>query len=213
MKSAQHTMDPSLMTHFSTARVSLIDPAAQFNIPHPRIGYYGIIDARFNINLLAEMADIRPEFQFILMGPIVDLEVEGLPQKSNIHYLGNIEYSEIPFYLAGWDCTMIPFKTEGTTQPKTTECLAAGKPIVSTSVPEVIQPYSDSNLVFFADSAHEFVEAIELAMNESTYDPEWLERVDHFLNGEISTDRLPAKRSNFRVPAYMDSSLMAIGIV
>src|SRR5690606_31734071 len=72
--------------HFAKARQKLIEPDDQINIPHPRIGFYGVIDERFNIDLLSKMADLRPDFQFIVVGPVVKIDPNTLPTQSNIHY-------------------------------------------------------------------------------------------------------------------------------
>jgi len=173
--------------HFSQARLSLIEPEDQINIAHPRIGFYGVIDGRFDFTLLKNMAELKPEFQFIILGPVIGINPESLPIKANIHYLGKKEYHVLPLYLAGWDCTFIPYvinDSTGLSNPtKTSEFLAAGKPVVSTSIADVIHPYADAKLVYIADHPEHFIECIEKAINESSYDPEWLERVDQFLEG------------------------------
>ena len=163
----------------------------QKDIPHPRLGFYGVIDERFNINLLREMATKRPDWQFIILGPIVKIDPVTLPRQKNIHYLGGKDYKVLPEYLAGWDIAMMPFAlNESTTYispTKTPEFLAGGKPVISTSIVDVVIPYGEQYLVHIADTADEFVAAAETIFNENERD-QWLGRVDAFL-GEISWDK------------------------
>lgn len=211
------------LNHFSHARMTVSEPLDQARIPHPRIGFYGGMEKNFNFDLLTQMADLRPEFQFVMLGPI-DRDPSELPLRDNIYYLGKKNYEEIPFYMAGWDAGIIPFKVKN---PKTAEYLAAGKPVVSIALNEVIHPYGDAKLVYIANNANMFVECLEKAINESQYDPEWIERVNNFLDGnswdatflemashetKIRDDRREMK-TEIKIPAYMDSSLRAIGIV
>jgi glycosyltransferase involved in cell wall biosynthesis len=211
------------LNHFSHARMTVSEPLDQARIPHPRIGFYGGMEKNFNFDLLAQMADLRPEFQFVMLGPI-DLDPSKLPLRSNIYYLGKKNYEEIPLYMAGWDAGIIPFTVKN---PKTAEYLAAGKPVVSIALNEVIHPYADAKLVYIASNANMFVECIEKAINERQYDPEWIERVDNFLDGnswdatflemashesKVRDDRREMK-TEIKIPAYLDSSLRAIGIV
>ena len=219
-------------THFSKSRESLVEPEDQANIPHPRIGFYGVVDERFNIDLLGEIADLRPDYQFVIIGPVVKIDEATLPKRENIHYLGKKEYHALPLYLAGWDCSMMPFALNDSTRfispTKTPEYLAAGRPVVSTSIHDVIHPYADVKLVYIADDAKTFVASIERAMTEKANDPQWINRVDQFLYGNtwdatfarilghemlVRSHKRSTIDKNYRVPVYMDTSLSAIGIV
>lgn len=211
------------LKHFSHARMSVSEPLDQARIPHPRIGFYGGMEKKFNFDLLLEMADLRPDFQFVMLGPI-DLDPSDLPMRSNIHYLGKKNYEEIPLYMGGWDAAMIPFQVK---HPKAAEYLAAGKPVVSLPLKEVVHPYADAKLIYTATDATTFVKNLEKAINERQYDPEWIERVDNFLDGnswdatflEMASHEINARdkhtqfQNEVKIPAYMDSSLRAIGIV
>lgn len=170
--------------HFSQGRQKLVEPDDQINIPHPRVGFYGVIDERFNIELLMQMADLRTEMQFVVVGPVVKIDPRTLPKRPNIHYLGKKDYHALPLYLAGWDCAMMPFALNDSTKfispTKTPEFLAAGKPVVSTSIKDVIHPYGHQKLVHIADKPEDFLDAIELAMEERKA-AEWADRVDHYL--------------------------------
>lgn len=187
-KSQHHNIHPLPSSidfhHFSQARGRMIEPDDQVNIPHPRIGFYGVIDERFNLELLMQIADLKPDYQFIVIGPVRKIDPEILPRRSNIHYLGKKDYHALPLYLAGWDCAMMPFALNEATKyicpTKTPEFLAAGKPVVSTSIKDVIHPYGYQNLVYIADTPEDFIDAMDLAMEERKL-PEWMDRVDHYL--------------------------------
>lgn len=206
------------LNHFSHARMKVREPLDQARIPHPRIGFYGGMEKRYDFELLAQMAELRPEFQFVMLGPI-DCDPSSLPKGSNIHYLGKKSYAEVPLYMAGWDAGIIPFQVK---HPKTAEYLAAGKAVVSLPLNEV-HPYSEAKLIYIANNANTFVGCIETAINESQYDPEWIERVDNFLDGnswdvtflEMASheSKIREMKTEIKIPAYMDSSLRAIGIV
>ena len=172
------------VAHFSKARCAQREPADQALIPHPRLGFFGVIDERMDTSLLADVALMRPEWHLVMIGPCVKIDKALLPVNPNIHYLGMKTYDELPAYLAGWDVALLPFARNGSTQfispTKTPEYLAAGCPVVSTSVRDVIRPYGEQNLVAIADTADQFVEAIEAALTALPTD--WLSRVDRFLS-------------------------------
>ncbi|MBD2358409.1 UDP-galactopyranose mutase [Tolypothrix sp. FACHB-123] len=177
--------------HFAQAR-TIAEPADQAHIPHPRLGFFGVIDERMDIELLAGIAKARPDWHLVIIGPIVKIDPASLPQGENIHYLGGRDYKQLPAYLAGWDLAMLPFARNESTRfispTKTPEYLAAGRPVVSTSIRDVVRPYGDLKLVRIADTVSEFVTAAEQAMQEDTRTSEWLSRVDNFLE-KISWDR------------------------
>lgn len=169
--------------HFEKARTYKRAPKDHINITKPRIGFFGVIDERFDINLIAKLAEIRPNWQLVLIGPVVKIDPETLPKAENIHYLGSKTYLELPEYLSGWDIALIPFLINESTQfispTKTPEYLAAGIPVVSTPIKDVVRPYGDKNLVHIASTAEEFVKAID---EELVVDKEsWQEKVDEFL--------------------------------
>jgi UDP-galactopyranose mutase len=171
--------------HFAKARGAVTEPADQAKIPHPRLGFFGVIDERMNIELLEGLAKARPEWQIVMIGPVVKIDPATLPKLPNIHYLGKKDYKELPAYLAGWDCALMPFALNESTRfispTKTPEYLAAGRPVVSTSIRDVVKPYGHEKLVHIADTAEEFVSACEKAMHEAKHDAEWKVRVDEFL--------------------------------
>jgi glycosyltransferase involved in cell wall biosynthesis len=171
--------------HFSLARQINLDPADQCNIPHPRIGFFGVIDERMDIELVAKIAEQRPDWHFVMIGPVVKIDPESLPKPHNIHYLGSKSYQELPAYLSGWDIAMIPFALNESTKfispTKTPEYLSAGRPVVSTSITDVINPYGYKKLVYIADTPEEFIISIEKELNR-TDKVTWLEEVDAFLS-------------------------------
>lgn len=156
------------VSHFAHARELIDDPADQADIPHPRVGFFGVVDERMNIDLLEKLADERPDLQLVMIGPVVKIDPAKLPQRSNIHWLGGKSYEELPTYLAGWDVAMMPFALNDATRfispTKTPEYLAAGKPVVSTSIRDVVNPYGQQGLAWIADSADEFAIAIDEAL-------------------------------------------------
>ncbi|HUS10789.1 MAG TPA: glycosyltransferase family 1 protein [Pyrinomonadaceae bacterium] len=174
--------------HFQRARTITNQPEDQRTIPHPRLGFFGVIDERFDIELLDKVASIRPDWQFVMIGPIEKIDPATLPRHDNIHYLGAKDYQELPAYLAGWDVALLLFARNEATRfispTKTPEYLAAGKPVVSTSIRDVVRPYAQQGLVTIADSRDDFVKAVEgiLRADESERS-EWLARVDAFLSG------------------------------
>jgi UDP-galactopyranose mutase len=178
--------------HFAQGRMIQEDPIDQASIPHPRLGFFGVIDERLDIELLAGIADARPDWHLVIIGPVVKIDPNILPQRENIHYLGGKDYQELPKYLAGWDLALLPFARNESTRyispTKTPEYLAAGKPVISTSIRDVVRPYGDLGLVRIANTADEFVIAAEKAMQEDTAALGWLNQVDTFLE-QISWDR------------------------
>ena len=155
------------VNHFAHARDLVDDPPDQAAIPHPRVGYFGVVDERLNYDLLREMADARPDLQFVMIGPVVKVDFNDLPKRPNIHWLGGKQYTELPNYLAGWDVAMMPFALNDSTRfispTKTPEYLAAGKPVVSTSIRDVVKPYGQQGLAWIADTSAEFLYAIDRA--------------------------------------------------
>jgi UDP-galactopyranose mutase len=175
--------------HFSHARriaKGSHEAPDQAEIPHPRMGYCGVIDERLDLELLAGVADARPDWHLIMIGPIVKIDPESLPKRPNIHYLGPKQYNDLPQYLAGWDVAMMPFALNDSTRfispTKTPEYLAAGKTVVSTSIRDVVRPYGEMGLVEIADTVADFIRAAaKSGMDERTLSEEWLSKVDAFL--------------------------------
>lgn len=186
--------------HFAQARAGLTDAPDQAELPRPRLGFYGVIDERFDIELIGELARRRPEWQFVLLGPVVKIDPAELPRGENLHYLGMKSYAELPTYLAHWDVALLPFAlneaTEFISPTKTPEYLAAGVPVVSTGIRDVIRPYGEKDLVRIADGvdAFEAACAAALAERETPAGQERRERADLHLS-TLSWDRTWAEMS------------------
>jgi UDP-galactopyranose mutase len=172
------------VAHFAAARGPVEVPGDQARLPPgPRLGFFGVVDERMDLALLAEVADARPEWQLIIIGPVVKIDEASLPRRPNLHYLGGRPYARLPAYLAGWDVALMPFARNESTRfispTKTPEYLAAGKPVVSTSIRDVVRPYGELDLVHIADAPADFVRACEAALARDR--GEWLPRVDAHL--------------------------------
>jgi len=171
--------------HFQSARIKRTDPADQCNIPHPRFGFYGVIDERFHIPLIDKLSLLRPDWHFIFIGPIIKIDPATLPVRQNTHYLGAKTYQQLPDYLSGWDVAILPFELNESTKyispTKTPEYLAGGKPVISTSIRDVVSPYGDLGLVQIADTAEEFIAAAEAIQEKNTM--KWKAKVDKYLEG------------------------------
>jgi len=172
--------------HFAKARSGLFDPADQEDLPRPRLGFYGVIDERFDTELLARVAEMRPDWSFVMVGPVVKISEEELPKRPNIHYLGGKTYEQLPAYLSGWDVALMPFamneSTEFISPTKTPEYLAGGKPVVSTPVRDVVRTYGELEGVRIARDAEGFVEECEAALELSANPFEWLSEADLMLS-------------------------------
>ncbi len=151
--------------HFASARAGDISPADQAAIDCPRFGFYGVIDERMDLDLLAALADAHPEWGIVIVGPVVKVSEDDLPRRPNLHYLGGRKYEELPAYLSGWDVALMPFAINDSTRfispTKTPEYLAGGRPVVSTPIADVVRHYGDLDAVFIADGAKAFIRACE----------------------------------------------------
>ena len=167
--------------HFAAARGGgLVEPTDQAAIPHPRIGFFGVIDERFDIELLRTVAALSPHMQFVMIGPVAKIDPAALPQAANIHWLGGKTYAELPAYLAGWKVGWMPFAINDATRfispTKTPEFLAAGLPVVSTAIRDVVRPYGEAGLVEIASTTDETLSAFVRVLSMPRLD--WLARVD-----------------------------------
>ena len=153
------------VAHFARGADGLPDPADQAALPRPRLGFYGVIDERMDIALLAEAAAARPEWHFVMVGPVVKIAEHDLPRAANIHWLGRKDYAELPAYAAGWDVALMPFALNASTEfispTKTPEYMAAGLPVVSTPVRDVVSGYGHLNCIRLATDAAGLIEACE----------------------------------------------------
>lgn len=171
--------------HFSAARGYMEEPADLSAIPHPRLGYYGVIDERLDLDLIGRAAAARPDFSFVFVGPVVKISPADLPKAPNIHYLGQKAYEDLPAYLSGWDVALMPFAINDATRfispTKTPEYLAAGCPVVSTHITDVARGYGDVRGVFIANGTGDFASACDAALAISRGGDPWLQAVDEVL--------------------------------
>lgn len=172
------------VAHFQRAREAENEPQEQTSIPHPRIGYAGVIDERMDLDLLRRAAERRPDVQFVLIGPVVKIDPGSLPRLPNIHYLGMKSYAELPAYFSGWKIGMLPFALNESTRfispTKTPEYLAAGLQVISTPIRDVVNPYGDLGLVRVVEDASGFVSEADSLLKSPPND-EFQKRVDEFL--------------------------------
>jgi UDP-galactopyranose mutase len=168
--------------HFGQARAMDAQPDDQRFIDRPRLGFYGVVDERMDLQLLEKLADAHPEWAIIIVGPVVKIDPAELPVRANLHYLGGKQYDELPVYLGGWDVALMPFAINESTRfispTKTPEYLAGGRPVVSTAITDVIRHYSDLDAVFIAEDADAFVKGCEDALALARGGDEWLKDVD-----------------------------------
>ncbi len=156
-------------------RVLVVPNACDFEhfakVPHrppanpPTIGYYGAIADWFDSGLVADLAELRPQWRFLLVGSTFTADTTRLSRLPNVELVGEKPYGEIPSWVAQMDCLIIPFKrtplTDATNPVKFFEIMAAGKPLVSVPLPE-LAPYKD--FVSFAENPEEFARQIENAL-------------------------------------------------
>ncbi len=174
------------VAHFGAARRALPPPPDQAGIRHPRLGFFGVIDERMDLPLLARVAEARPDWHIVLIGPVVKIDPGTLPRAENIHYLGSKPYAELPRYLAGWDVALMPFALNESTRfispTKTLEYLAGGSRVVSTPIADVVTPFAERGLVRVASDADAFIAAVQAALDEPD-SPERLAAVDACIAG------------------------------
>ena len=160
--------------HFSPANLDANSPesmaaqALHCDMGHPRLGFFGVIDERLDIDLVAGLADARPDWQIVMAGPVVKIDPASLPQRPNLHWIGMQRYEALPHLLAQWDVCLLPFALNEATRfispTKTLEYLAGGKPVVSTPVHDVISLYGSA--VRIGATPADFVRAVEQLLAE-----------------------------------------------
>lgn len=152
--------------HFAKAAS---DHPLQAHLPHPRVGWCGVIDERVDLQILAEMADARPDWQIVMVGPIVKIDPATTPQRPNIHWLGQQGYDDLPEFISGWDVCMMPFALNEATRyispTKILEYMACGRPSVSTPIRDVVEPYKQ--VVSIASTPQEFIAACDAILARS----------------------------------------------
>ncbi len=190
--------------HFAAARAALPAPADQATIPAPRLGFYGVVDERLDLELLTATADAHPEWSLVVVGPVVKIDPATLPRRANIHFLGGKSYDELPAYLAGWDVALMPFAINEATRfispTKTPEYLAAGRPVVSTAIRDVARTWGDKRGVTVANDTEDFIAGCEDALRLAAAPGTWLASVDAAL-ADLSWDRTHATMAALITPS------------
>ncbi len=129
----------------------------------PVAGYVGVIDERVDLDLIAQLAAALPDWDVVVVGPVAKIDPAALPQAPNLHYSGPRPYGELPAVLGGFDVALMPLAfheaTRSISPTKTLEYLAAGLPVVSTAVPDVVTDYG--SVVTIAADARGFAAACE----------------------------------------------------
>ncbi|GGH18082.1 glycosyl transferase [Mucilaginibacter phyllosphaerae] len=199
--------------HFQSARDIRMKLKAQGKSDNTvKLGFYGVIDERFDIELIKGIADARPNWQIILLGPVVKIDAAQLPANKNIHYPGAKTYQQLPAYLAEWDVALIPFLLNESTKfispTKTPEYLAAGVPVISTAIRDVVNPYGKNKLVKIAATAKEFITEAEKPM-QALEKENWLVHVDEFLS-QNSWDNTCSRMLNLMSKTIAGRSLSSI---
>lgn len=178
------------LNHFAQARGLKGEFRELEGLPRPRLGYAGVIDERLDLELIDAIAEKRPGWQIVMVGPTAKISRESLPRRANIHWLGMKDYADLPQYFAGWDVGIMPFALNDATRfispTKTPEYLSAGLPVVSTAIRDVERPYGELGLAKIAHSPDEFIAHAEQAFTVNM-SFKWRERADEFLKS-ISWD-------------------------
>ena len=195
------------VAHFKRARSTA---AMSVRRKRPRLGFYGVIDERMDLALISGLAEARPDWEFEIVGPIVKIEPAELPTADNIFYPGVRSYDELPVTLAGWDIALMPFAINDATRfispTKTPEYLAAGRPVVSTRIVDVVRQYGDVPGVTFATTVDEFVAACDDALLLAQGNGQWLVAVDAVLE-TMSWDRTAAAMQSLMAASTSSSTL------
>ena len=139
-------------------------------IAKPRLGFFGVIDERLDLGLIAALAQAEPDWQIVMAGPVVKIDVASLPRAPNIHWLGQQSYTALPALVQGWQVCLLPFALNASTRfispTKTLEYMAAEKPVVSTAVHDVVRLYGDQIRV--ASDTGSFIAMCRAALAEDT---------------------------------------------
>ena len=154
------------VAHFRQALDRNIAHSSCRRLPGPKLGFFGVLDERFDSELVAAVADREPSWQIVLAGPVAKIDPASLPRRPNIHYAGQQPYSALPAFLASWDVCLLPFALNEATRfispTKSLEYMAAELPVVSTAVPDVVSQHAD--VIAIAHSASEFVDRCRQAL-------------------------------------------------
>jgi hypothetical protein len=200
-------------THFHKARASGADPLDQAPILHPRLGYFGVIDERLDAELVAQVANSMPDVHLVMLGPVVKIDPGSLPQAPNLHWLGGKTYADLPNYLRHWDAGWMPFALNAATRyispTKTPEFLAAGVPLVSTAIVDVVRTYGAQGLVDIIDGEdavpkirsmlarprHSLLSQVDAYLIDMSWEKTWVAMTGHIQQVLSRKNVVPFRRS------------------
>ncbi len=175
--------------HFAQARcATMAEPDDQKAIPHPRLGFYGMINENIDTRLLKQVAAVRPDWHFVFIGPVMKGCENVLPECDNIHHLGTQSYDDLPAYLSGWDLALVPLKEDQHTKrllpAKVPEYLAAGVRVIAAPLEEIVTSYGRKGLVQVVSGAEVFINVAQSLLDDSGAEKaSWLRQVDAELSG------------------------------
>jgi UDP-galactopyranose mutase len=180
--------------HFRRGVIEQTEPEVQKSLPHPRLGYFGVIDERIDLELIEKLADARPDCSIVMVGPIVKIDPAMAPRRANIHYFGKQEYADLPSFVKGWDVCLMPFAMNDATRyispTKVLEYMAAGKPIVSTPIHDVVEPYGE--IVYSGKTHEEFISACASALDSTREEKERRQKMADAVIANTSWDQTAA---------------------
>ena len=185
------------VAHFGRARAS-----AERRDLRPRVGFAGVIDERMDLDLIGDVARARPDCVFEMIGPVVKIDPATLPQVPNLLWVGAVDYADLPAAMAQWDVAIMPFAINDATRfispTKTPEYLAAGLPVISTPIADVVRSYGAIEGIWIARDALAFAEAIDAALQLEPRGS-WLAVADRLL-AEGSWDRTASAMRALMLP-------------
>jgi UDP-galactopyranose mutase len=164
-----------------------------------RLGFCGVIDERMDLDMVAALADARPDWDVEMIGPVVKIAEADLPRRANIRWTGSETYDRLPERLSAWDVALMPFALNEATRfispTKTPEYLAAGLPVVSTPIRDVVRHYGELEGVGIAGDAEAFVAACDHAAELARGDrSDWRKEADAALEN-MSWDQTQVRMS------------------
>ena len=197
--------------HFARARLSPPEPPDLNDVPRPRLCFVGVIDERIDLDLVVATADARPGWHVVMIGPTAKISRRQLPVRPNVHYLGKKDYDSLPDYLAHVDAGIMPFAINRATRyispTKTPEYLAAGLPVISTPIADVVRGYGERGFVAIASGVDAFVAACEVAISEPRDEAEARRRRADELLARISWDATWARMDRLILRAVADRAV------
>jgi len=164
---APHGVDVALFRTAADARLPVVE--AVRTLDHPIVGFFGLIEAWIDLDLIASIAERRPQWTFLMIGRVaVDPgRAKTLP---NVRFVGPQPYRSLPNWAKAFDVAIIPYRLTrqvvNAAPLKLREYLATGKPVVAVPTPEVER---FAGLVRTARGTEEFIQQIESALSN---DPE-----------------------------------------